>query len=78
MADERKDDEKPDKDKSGIQADLAKFLGLGMHLAVTVALFVALGWWLDNKFNSSPWAMIAAGMLGIAAGMYHFVKKTLK
>jgi len=60
------------------QADLWKYVGLGGQLAVTVGLFVGVGWWLDQKFGWSPWAMITLGMLGIAAGMYHFVKDTLK
>jgi F0F1-type ATP synthase assembly protein I len=47
-------------------------------LALTVALFVALGWWLDQHYGWSPWGVLVLGTLGVAAGMYHFIKDTLR
>jgi len=58
--------------------DLWRYLGLGTVLALTVALFVALGWWLDRRYGWSPWGVLVLGTLGVAAGLYHFVKDALR
>ena len=49
-------------------------LGLGMQLALTVALFAGAGWWLDAKMGWSPWGAAGLGMIGLAFGLYQFVK----
>jgi F0F1-type ATP synthase assembly protein I len=49
-------------------------LGLGMQLALTVALFAGTGWWLDAKMGWSPWGVAGLGMAGLALGLYQFVK----
>ena len=46
--------------------DLGRYAGLGLQFAASLALFGALGWWLDRRLSSSPWLMIL-GMLGGAA-----------
>lgn len=58
--------------------ELWRYLGSGSVLALTVALFVALGWWLDQHYGWSPWGVLVLGTLGVAAGMYHFIKDTLR
>jgi hypothetical protein len=58
--------------------DLWKFAGAGAQLAVTVLLFVGLGLWLDRRYGWSPWGGMIFGMLGVAAGLYHFVKDALR
>ncbi|HED07972.1 MAG TPA: AtpZ/AtpI family protein [Ignavibacteria bacterium] len=57
---------------------LGNYLGLGMQLAVTVAVMVLLGYWLDNKFNTSPWLLIIFSFLGIASALYNFLKTVIK
>ena len=63
---------------TGGQQDLWKYLGSGSQLAVTVILFVGIGWWLDQRYGWSPWGTLILGMLGLAAGLYHFVKDALR
>jgi F0F1-type ATP synthase assembly protein I len=58
--------------------DLWRYVSLGTQLTVTVALFSLLGWWLDEKFGWTPWGLVVAGMLGVAAGLYHFIKEALR
>jgi F0F1-type ATP synthase assembly protein I len=55
-----------------------RLAGLGTELAVCVGMFVALGYWLDQKFECSPWGLLGLGALGIVAGMYRFVKAALR
>lgn len=57
---------------------LGNYLGLGMQLAVTVGVMVLLGYWLDNKFNTSPWLLIIFSFLGIASALYNFLKTVIK
>ena len=54
------------------------YLGLGMQLAVTVTVMVFLGVWLDGKFKTEPLLTIICSFIGIAAGMYNFIKTVLK
>jgi len=70
-------DGKPPK-KPDDNADLWKLLGSGMQLAATVALFAALGWWLEQKFRWPDWSHLAIGMFGVVLGLYHFVKDALR
>ena len=65
---------KPD---SGNQ-DLWRLLGLGVQLTVTVGLFVALGWWLEQRYSWPSWSRTAISLLGVAVALYHFVKEALR
>ena len=58
-------------------APLARLLGLGLQLTVTVSVFTALGWWLQKRFNWS-WGMQGLGLVGIVLGMYFFVKEATR
>ncbi len=59
-------------------AQYAKYGGLGMQLAATVGVMVFIGYWLDNKFNTSPWLIIIFSFLGVFTGMYSFIKTVIK
>ena len=47
----------------------------GMQLAVTLLLFIFIGLALDRKFGASPWFMLGGSLLGIAVGLYGFLRK---
>jgi hypothetical protein len=71
--------DKPEDDKKKVASDnkdLWRLLGLGIQLAVTVGLFVALGWWLEEKHGWPSWSRIAISTFGIVVGLYHFVKES--
>ncbi len=53
-------------------------LGLGLQLALTVALFTAIGWWADKHWGWAPWGQQGLGFLGIVVGLYFFVKEAIK
>lgn len=46
--------------------ELGRYAGLGLQFAASLALFGALGWWIDRRLSTDPWLMIL-GMLGGAA-----------
>ena len=74
MDTENNDQDKPDR----LLKQYAPYLGLGIQLAVTVAVMVFLGLWLDSKFNTSPLWTIICSSLGIFAALYNFIKTVLK
>jgi F0F1-type ATP synthase assembly protein I len=51
-----------------------KMAGIGVEFIVAVGLLAALGWWLDGKFGTSPWLLIAGCGLGFTVGLYQMVK----
>jgi F0F1-type ATP synthase assembly protein I len=54
------------------------FLGLGIQLALAVIVFFFAGRWLDAKFGTSPWLMLAGLLLGITGGLIQFVRAALE
>ena len=44
--------------------DLGRYAGLGLQFAGSLALFGALGWWIDRRLHTEPWLLI----LGMLAG----------
>ena len=54
-----------------------KYGTVGMDFAVSVVLGMLGGWWLDGKFGSSPWLMIAGMVMGVAVG-FNLLFKTVK
>jgi len=64
--------------QSSIIKEYAPYLGLGLQLAITVAVMVFLGLWLDGKFDTSPILTIICSALGVFAALYNFIKTVLK
>lgn len=65
--------EKPPADTNGASSSLAKWASLGtlgFEFLAAVLLPGGLGWWLDGKFNTTPWLMLVGGTFGFAAGLY--------
>jgi len=72
--------DKPDpenRNKGAGDPGIWRFFGMGIQLALTVAAFAALGWWLDGKFGWTPWGLLGFSLFGVAAGMYQFLKASL-
>lgn len=57
---------------------LGPYLGLGIQLVAAVVAFGALGWWLDSRFGTDPWLLVAGLMLGATGGMISFIRTALK
>lgn len=59
--------------KPEILRDYAKYSGLGIQMAVSLGLPIYGGWWLDERYASSPWGIligIALGLLSIFSLLY--------
>lgn len=43
---------------------------LGFEMAVPIALFGLVGYWLDGKFGSAPWYLLGGCGLGMLVAIY--------
>ena len=53
-------------------------MGIGIQLVVTICGFAALGWFLDKKFETEPWLLLAGLVFGATGGMISFVRTALR
>ena len=47
---------------------------LGMEFAVSEILCTGAGYWLDKKWGTFPWCMVAGAAAGFALGLYQIVR----
>ena len=48
--------------------------GMGFDLAASVGIGALLGWWIDRRFETGPWATIICSAIGIIGGLLNFVR----
>jgi hypothetical protein len=53
------------------------YLTLGIQMALTIAAFAGLGWWLDKQNGTSFWIGICSGF-GAIAGLGYFLLVVLR
>lgn len=58
--------------------EIGPYIGLGSQLAATIILMIFLGMWLDEKLELKPVLTIVFSLLGGFAGIYNFIKSTIK
>lgn len=59
--------------------DIAYFSGLGFSVVLATVIGLAIGYWLDDVFDTSPWLTLIFLGFGIAAGfrnIYLAMKKS--
>ena len=59
-------------------AGVGPFLTIGIQLAVTVVVLFFVGRWLDDRFGTAPWLMLAGLFLGIVGGMIKFFRSAIE
>lgn len=55
--------------------EVAPYLGVGTTFAASVGAGLAAGHWLDSRFGTDPYVMLAGGIVGLIAGSVHFFVK---
>jgi len=53
-------------------------VGMGLEFAATVAALGLLGWFLDRRWNTSPWLLVAGIVVGFAAGLMTLIRAAAK
>ena len=66
--------EKKKQSKPNIMQELAPYASLGLQLVITIVIGAYLGWWLDGRYDTSPWFLIILTFLGAIAGMVTFIR----
>ncbi len=56
----------------------APYLGLGVELAVTMALCTGAGYWADQWLGTLPWCTLAGAALGMTAAFVHVFRISKK
>ena len=70
-----------DEDLKKTIKDLAYFSSIGLAMALSIALGVLIGYYIDEKYGTDPWFLYTGLGLGIAAAfrnlylMYQRAKK---
>lgn len=57
---------------------LGPYMGLGFQLAAAMAAFGAIGWWLDSKWGTTPWLLVAGVLLGAVGGMINIIRTSIR
>ena len=56
-----------DQDKKTLRRS-GRFSGIGFEFVGMVVGCLFLGWWLDGKYGTDPWFMVAGLFIGTAGG----------
>lgn len=56
----------------------APILDGAYQMMAIVGLGAVLGWWLDKKWGTAPWLLLAASLLGIGLGMAVFFRAVIR
>lgn len=54
------------------------FFGLGMQVAVGVVVGLAVGRWLDQRYNWAGRATLIGMLVGLAGGMYLLIRDGIR
>lgn len=64
----------PPSDRQRVLREVGRYTGFGLTWALSVLMFLALGYWLDGRLGSLPWLTILGAFVGAAGGfvsLYH-------
>lgn len=55
-----------------------QYIQFGIQIGVTMALPVLVGNWLDSRYDTGPWLMLAGVALGFISMLWTIVKTALE
>lgn len=58
----------------GSYAQAGAYIGSGVTFAATIVFCLFAGWWLDERWSTSPLFLVSGILLGAVAGFYHLYK----
>jgi len=61
-------------DRDSLMMAVGVYGAVGFQLVASILIGVFGGQWLDKKFGSQPWLMIAGLFLGVGAGFYNLFR----
>jgi F0F1-type ATP synthase assembly protein I len=51
---------------------------VGIELAAAIGGFALVGYWIDRRYATDPWGLVAGLVLGLIGGLYNLVKQSLQ
>lgn len=63
--------------RARVYSQVGPYLGLGVELVAPVLFCMAVGWWLDKRFETSPMLMLVGSFVGVGVGFYSFFRTVL-
>ncbi|MFQ6082509.1 MAG: AtpZ/AtpI family protein [Candidatus Aminicenantia bacterium] len=63
-----------EKNKKEGYRKLAYLSSLGLMLPSSIAVGMAMGYFLDKWFRTTPWLLLIFTLFGVAAGFYNLIK----
>ena len=57
------------------RANPLSLVGTGLELGGIVAMLTLLGWWLDRRYDLTPWLMLTGAFIGIVGGLYNVYRQ---
>ncbi len=50
---------------------------MGVEFAAAVAGFGLVGYWIDNRYSTGPWALLIGVGLGLVGGTYNLIRASM-
>lgn len=54
--------------------EVGPYLSLGVEFAASILICLAVGWWADRRFQTSPWLTLFGAFFGMAAGFVNLYR----
>jgi ATP synthase protein I len=61
-------------DKPSVLRELARLSSIGVTMVAATAIGLAIGYWLDRWFRTSPWLTLTFCLFGISAGFLNLFR----
>jgi F0F1-type ATP synthase assembly protein I len=55
-----------------------RYSSVGLELAGAIAGLALVGYWIDRRFETSPWGILGGVAIGLAGGLYNLVRESLE
>jgi ATP synthase protein I len=55
-----------------------RYSGIGLELAGATAGLALVGYWIDQRFGTSPWGILGGVVIGLGGGLYNLVRESLE
>lgn len=55
-------------DRRTVMREVGRYTGFGLSWALSVLLFLWIGYWLDGRLGTLPWLTIVGAFVGAAGG----------
>lgn len=61
-------------ERQRVLRELGRYTGFGLTWALSVLLFLMIGYWLDGKLGTLPWLTIIGAFIGASGGFIKLVR----